>query len=154
MATITYFTDTTPTVVDLTGRVVKAERVIDFSLCGASSAGDTVRLLNIPAGAHVMSVGVDIITPEGSALTMTIGDTVGTEWLAFSSGTGIDLGASPCTVPTYNSIPGTAYADTNAALGGKFYTTDTYLIGVLSAYAAKVAKFTVWAEYALIANFV
>lgn len=141
MAIITAFTDNVPVTKLIGTNIVKAEVLIDFSATGAS-AGDAVEALNIPANAKVMEVHSVIVTAEGDAGNIDIGDGAGTDsWDA-----NVDINAAAATAA--RSLPGTdAYATT-----GKFYAAaDT--IDVIPSINVDTAKIVVSAVYMMLEKY-
>jgi len=133
MSTVTYFTDKSQAVEVEKTYQCKNEAVIDFTLNPCIS-GDVVQVLDIPAGAVVTNVGINVITADAN--TVDVGDATDPDgWdAAVSTGsTGVTLGNG-------------AYAS-----AGKYYASaDT--IDLTLTNNMDTGKIGVFASYFLIEN--
>ncbi len=73
MATIEYFVNKKTPASSIPGKVISTNAIIDFSTRNVSS-GDIVQVLPISSGSYAISVGVRVLTQEGSAVTVKVGD--------------------------------------------------------------------------------
>ncbi len=73
MATITKFVDKKVPANTLPGKVIAANTIIDFAE-GNAAAGDVIQSIPIKKGSYVLSVGLRVITQEGSTATVKLGD--------------------------------------------------------------------------------
>jgi hypothetical protein len=115
--------------------------------------GDTVQLLDIPAGTYVMAVGFEIITATtDSGITVAnvlIGDNadndgwlssgVSVTWGATASGVSISSGGSTYVTPTGGTaqsfyVAGGAYGHT-----GKYYSSGATIAAVIPSYGSQKA---------------
>ena len=68
------------------GHKIVAENILDFAEINVASA-DVVQALKIPAGAVVTSVRTRVLTAEGGAVTLDVGDEVDPNgWVAATNG--------------------------------------------------------------------
>lgn len=108
----------------------------------AVASGDTYDLLPIFAGELVTSAIVRVITPDGSASTVTLGDQS-----AASFSTAVALNAAAGTVV---AAPGTylqATASTYQITGGKYYSTANTLRATIGGTVGTAAVFEVVMSY-------
>ena len=110
------------------GGCYRKEFTVDFSQQPAAGvawgAGDTAKLLFIPAGTIILSVATYLITAEGAALTIGIGDSAGaTTFLSTNN---------------LNTTLGTHVISPVSQAGSlmKAYTADDYLLMTLNNAAA------------------
>lgn len=136
MANINFTTGQTAKKLGGSDNVWLMENVIDFSKVNLAS-DDTAQVLQIGAGIHVMNVFTKLLTVEGSANSLSIGDDDnGTSW----DGT-VNLNT---TVDTYtNSINGT---DAYAAAGKTYTVDDTIDLEPTGNATIDTAKLKIWAH--------
>jgi len=95
------------------------EIMLDFSSRKLSAAGyaagDTIKLMGIPKGTLIQNLVTTVVTPEGSALTMSLGD----------SGSATRFHSAL----TLNSAAGTQAASAAVA---QLYAADDYLLATLA----------------------
>jgi hypothetical protein len=134
MATVTTYSDKQGYANPFNGAFAPflAQQRIDCATLNVA-ASDTVQAIKVPAGTYVLNVFVKVVTPEGGALTATVGDGSGVNsWDAST-----DLNATAGTVT--QGISGTdAYA-----LTGKLYTANDTIDLVHSAAIADAAVYDV-----------
>ncbi len=137
MAEKTYFTDHNQPAENIKGIQQNLEAKIDFSLYPVT-AGDTCRLLNVPAGAIVTKVDSVLVTAEGAACTMDIGD--GTTATLFNSNVNLNTaagtheGTDPATETTVYATGGKYYATAGHIIGTMDHDTDTAVLWVSADY--------------------
>ena len=137
MATITDFVDGTIQKSVASQHVnsypVKNEVTIDFSEKTAP-ASDTVQAMVIPKGADVSRVIVNVVTAEGSAGNIDVGDSDPDGWQVDT-----DINATGRTVDVDAAYP---------AVGGKLYTAED-TIDITPSIELDTAVVTIVAEYSI-----
>lgn len=136
MANVTNFTDGKQAVTRLGTQGVCSQAVIDFADYPCISGAD-VELLKIPANTIVHDVSVVVVTAEGAAAAMEVGDVADADFYIDS----VDLNALGGNLQTAASPAGVA--------GGKYYSTAGVILGKLTA-ATDAAKVRVVANYSVV----
>lgn len=127
---------------------ITVQRLLDFAVIAAARSAasltalaqsDVIQALHVPADVYVLAVGVKVITAEGEAATIDVGD--GTDTDGYLND--LDCNATGHTL----SLITTAFSV--AVGGGKIYTAaDTIDILLNTSITWNLAKIMITAQYA------
>jgi hypothetical protein len=123
----------------ITGKMAVFKKTIDCAV-DDMGAGDVAKVFNIPANVRITNVTVNVLTAEGAAETVDVGDyTTATDAAIDADGfhDGLSINSEAATQSAGN---GAEYED------GKVYTAATAYLGILFPAAATVAKIQVVVE--------